>query len=157
VYRRLLKMTLDHLQILEQQIGQLDQELATLLHPYRDAVQRLAEVPDFGVDSAQQIIAEVGVAFFAGEFVRNVHVGQSSHTWWSVRRRRRCSGISAGILEVLLVKRNITIWGSYSTFGREREAEGISRCQSLLTWLAGTLKNSCPPGWIRVSSWTPGS
>jgi transposase len=60
VYRRLLKMTLEHLQILEQQIGQLDQELATLLHPHQDGVQRLAEVPGFGVDSAQQIIAEVG-------------------------------------------------------------------------------------------------
>jgi transposase len=31
-----------------------------LLHPHQDAVQRLAEVPGFGVDSAQQIIAEVG-------------------------------------------------------------------------------------------------
>src|ERR1700731_1787307 len=62
VYRRLLKMTLEQLQILEQQIGQLDQELATLLHPHQDAVQRLAEVPGFGVDSAQQIIAEVGPA-----------------------------------------------------------------------------------------------
>ena len=62
VYRRLLKMTLEHLQILEQQIGQLDQELATLLHPHQDAVQRLAEGPGFGVDSAQQIIAEVGPA-----------------------------------------------------------------------------------------------
>jgi transposase len=62
VYRRLLKMTLEHLQILEQQIGHLDQELATLLHPHQDAVQRLAEVPGFGVDSAQQIIAEVGPA-----------------------------------------------------------------------------------------------
>src|SRR3974377_2089151 len=41
VYRRLLKMTLEQLQILEQQIGQLDQELATLLHPHQDAVQRL--------------------------------------------------------------------------------------------------------------------
>ena len=60
VYRRLLKMTLEHLQILEQQIGQLDQELATLLHPHQDAVQRLAEVPGLAVDSAQQIIAEVG-------------------------------------------------------------------------------------------------
>jgi len=60
VYRRLLKMTLEHLQILEQQIGQLDQELATLLHPHQHAVQRLAEVPGFAVDSAQQIIAEVG-------------------------------------------------------------------------------------------------
>ena len=60
VYRRLVKMALEQLQILEQQIGQLDQELATLLHPHQDAVQRLAEVPGFGVDSAQQIIAEVG-------------------------------------------------------------------------------------------------
>jgi len=60
VYRRLLKMTLEQLQILEQQIGQLDHELATLLHPHQDAVERLAEVPGFAVDSAQQIIAEVG-------------------------------------------------------------------------------------------------
>jgi transposase len=60
VYRRLLKMALEQLQFLEQQIGQLDQELATLLHPHQDAVQRLAEVPGLGVDSAQQIIAEVG-------------------------------------------------------------------------------------------------
>ncbi len=60
VYRQLLKMTLEQLQFLEQQISQLDQELATLLHPYHDAVQRLAEIPGFGVDSAQQIIAEVG-------------------------------------------------------------------------------------------------
>jgi transposase len=60
VYRRLLKMALDQLQFLEQQMAQLDQELASLLHPHQDAVQRLAEVPGLGVDSAQQIIAEVG-------------------------------------------------------------------------------------------------
>jgi transposase len=60
VYRQLLKMTLEQLQFLEQQISQLDQELATLLHPHQNAVQRLAEVPGLGVDSAQQIIAEVG-------------------------------------------------------------------------------------------------
>jgi hypothetical protein len=39
-----LKMTLEHLQILAQQIGQLDQGLATLLHPHQDAVQRLEVV-----------------------------------------------------------------------------------------------------------------
>src|SRR4030088_1922527 len=60
VYRQLRKMALGQLQLLEQQIGHLDQELATLLHPHQDAVQRLAEVPGLGVDSAQQIIAEVG-------------------------------------------------------------------------------------------------
>ncbi len=62
VYRRLLKMALEQLQFLEQQIDQLNQELASLLHQHQDAVQRLAEVPGLGVDSAQQIIAEVGPA-----------------------------------------------------------------------------------------------
>src|SRR5215475_11724563 len=60
VYRRLLKMALEQLQFLEQQIAQLDQEMAGLLSQHPDAVQRLAEVPGLGVDSAQQIIAEVG-------------------------------------------------------------------------------------------------
>ena len=60
VYRRLLKMTLDELQLLDQQIVQLEQETASLLREHQEAVQRLAEVPGLGVDSAQQIIAEVG-------------------------------------------------------------------------------------------------
>jgi len=60
VYRRLLKMALEQLQFLEQQIGLLDQEIASLLRQHQDAVERLAEVPGLGVDSAQQIIAEVG-------------------------------------------------------------------------------------------------
>src|SRR5438046_3280606 len=60
VYRRLLKMALEQLQFLEEQIDRLDQELASLLHLHQDAVQRLAEVPGLGVESAQQVIAEVG-------------------------------------------------------------------------------------------------
>ena len=60
VYRRLVRLALDDLQLIEQQIGQLDQEIASLLREHQDAVQRLAEVPGLGVDSAQQIIAEVG-------------------------------------------------------------------------------------------------
>ena len=60
VYRRLVKMTLEGLQFVEQQIGQLDQEMASLLRQHQDAVERLAVVPGLGVDSAQQIIAEVG-------------------------------------------------------------------------------------------------
>jgi transposase len=62
VYRRLLKMALEQLQFLEQHIGQLDQEIASLLRQHQDAVARLAEVPGLGVDSATQIIAEVGAA-----------------------------------------------------------------------------------------------
>jgi transposase len=60
VYRRLVGMALADLQLLARQIDQVDQELAHLLAAYQDPVQRLAEVPGFGVDAAQQIIAEVG-------------------------------------------------------------------------------------------------
>lgn len=60
VYRRLLTLTLDELDALETQVRQLDEELAQLLHEHQAAVQRLAAVPGLGVDSAQQIIAEVG-------------------------------------------------------------------------------------------------
>ena len=61
VYRRLLKNDARRSwQLLEQQVGQLDQEMASLLSPHQDSVKRLAETPGLGVDSAQQIIAEVG-------------------------------------------------------------------------------------------------
>jgi transposase len=60
VYRRLLKMALEELLLIEEQRDKLDQEMATLLRQQEQAVQRLAEVPGLGVNSAQQIIAEVG-------------------------------------------------------------------------------------------------
>ena len=60
VYRRLLAMTLDQLDLIEAHIRQLDEELARLLRGHQDAVERLAAVPGLGVDSAHQIIAEVG-------------------------------------------------------------------------------------------------
>jgi transposase len=60
LYRRLLKAALEELELIEKQIGQLDQEMADLLRPYQDQVERLAEVPGLRVDSAQQIIAQVG-------------------------------------------------------------------------------------------------
>jgi len=62
VYRQLLKMMFEELEMIEKQIGQLDQDIANLLTQHQDAVQRLAEVPGLGVDSAHQIIAEVGAS-----------------------------------------------------------------------------------------------
>ena len=62
VYRTLIQMTLEELRLLEEQSLQLDREMAKLLGEHQTPVQRLAEVPGLGVDSAQQIIAEVGVS-----------------------------------------------------------------------------------------------
>jgi transposase len=71
-YRRLLKMALEDLYLIEKQIGELDREIAGLLRPHQDQVQRLAEVPGLGLDSAQQIIAEVGVT--AATFPSEAHL-----------------------------------------------------------------------------------
>jgi len=60
LYRRLLAMMLAELKVLEEHMQQLDEELAGLLGAHQEAVQRLAAVPGLGVDSAQQIIAEIG-------------------------------------------------------------------------------------------------
>jgi transposase len=62
VYRQLLRMTLEELRFIEEQINELDKQMANLLAANQDAVKRLAEVPGLGADSAQQIIAEVGAS-----------------------------------------------------------------------------------------------
>lgn len=61
VYRHILKMYLKELALLEEQMGQLDQEMSALMKDHQETVQRLAEVPGLGVNSAHQVIAEVGV------------------------------------------------------------------------------------------------
>jgi transposase len=72
VYRRLLKMALEELKLMEDQIQQLEQEASDLLKQHQDAVQRVAEVPGLGVDSAIQVIAEVGSKAAAFESEKNL-------------------------------------------------------------------------------------
>jgi len=62
VHRELLKLYMERLHLLDQQIEKLEQLMANALHKqHQEAVLRLAEVPGFGLDSAQQLIAEIGV------------------------------------------------------------------------------------------------
>jgi len=61
IHVELLKLYLQRLELLDQQIDHLDQMVATALKQHEDAVIRVAEIRGFGVDSAQQIIAEMGV------------------------------------------------------------------------------------------------
>lgn len=62
IHRQILGLFLTRLQLIEKQIQILEQSITVALHQHQDAVLRLAEVPGFGVDSAQQVIAEVGPA-----------------------------------------------------------------------------------------------
>jgi transposase len=60
LHRQMLQLFLERLGLLDRQIQQLDRMAAETMQPYEEAVIRLAEVPGFGPDSAQQTIAEVG-------------------------------------------------------------------------------------------------
>ena len=60
VHGAMLALQLQRLQLIDQQMEPLHRMIADAMKPQQDAVIRLAEVPGFGVDSAQQIIAEVG-------------------------------------------------------------------------------------------------
>ena len=86
VYRRLLKMVLEELQFLEQQIVKLEQEMASLLIQHQEAVQRLAEVPGLGVASAQQIMAEVGAK--AASFPSEKHLSSGWERALEMKRVR---------------------------------------------------------------------
>ena len=60
VHLQLLQLDLQRLDVIDEQIQKLDQMAADALKQREDAVIRLAQVPGLGVDSAQQLIAEVG-------------------------------------------------------------------------------------------------
>jgi transposase len=60
VFRRLLKLALEELELVEAHIEKLEKEAMDLMQEHQDAIQRVAEVPGFGLDSALQMIAEVG-------------------------------------------------------------------------------------------------
>src|SRR5271166_4205441 len=60
LHRQLLGLYLDRYQMIADQIAKLNRMIAEAMQGHQEAVLRLAEVPGFGADSAQQVIAEVG-------------------------------------------------------------------------------------------------
>jgi transposase len=60
VHREMLGLQLARLRHMNEQIATLNTMIAQAMKPYHETVVRLAEVPGFGIDSAQQVIAEVG-------------------------------------------------------------------------------------------------
>jgi transposase len=61
MHREMLGLQLERLQLIDRQIAKLNGMIAQAMKPHQEAVIRLAEVPGLGVDSAQQVISEVGV------------------------------------------------------------------------------------------------
>jgi transposase len=61
MHRQMLAMQLERLRLIDEQMAKLNVLIAQAMNPHQDTLIRLAEVPGLGIDSAQQIIAEVGV------------------------------------------------------------------------------------------------
>jgi transposase len=76
--QQLLGLYLKHYQLIQQHIEQLDGMIGQAMEPHQQAVTRLAQVPGFGVNSAQQVIAEVGVQ--ASSFASPAHLASWAGT-----------------------------------------------------------------------------
>jgi transposase len=72
MHQQLLKLYLERLQVMDRQVEELKGMVAKALEKNHEAVVRLAQVPGFGADSAQQLIAEVGAD--AGTFPSAAHL-----------------------------------------------------------------------------------
>jgi transposase len=59
-HRLLLGLYLKQVELIDEQIAVLEREIGAAMRPHAAAIERLAEVPGLGIDSAQQIIAEIG-------------------------------------------------------------------------------------------------
>ena len=60
IHRKLLRQHLDRLSLINHQMEELSQCMATQMGPHQAAVLRLIEVPGIGAEAAHQIIAEIG-------------------------------------------------------------------------------------------------
>jgi transposase len=60
LHRQILRLILERAELIDQQIAKLDHSLSEALQKHNEAVVRLAEIPGYGAEAAQQVIAEVG-------------------------------------------------------------------------------------------------
>ncbi len=81
--RLLLQSQLRHLDFIGQEVSQMDQEVATRMDPFEDAVQRLDEIPGVGRRTAEDVLAEIGVDMSrfptAGHLASWAHVCPGNH------------------------------------------------------------------------------
>jgi hypothetical protein len=133
-------MMREELRLIDEQIAQLNQEMANLLSRHQDAVERLAEVPGLGVDSAQQIIADVGataatfpsakqLSSWVGAWPGEEESACVNYSHRSPNGTATCAGFSIRLptllsrLKELSLKLSIAVWP---------RASGINK---LLEWL----------------------
>lgn len=60
-HRTMIRMHLEHLEYLEKQIQELEQQIDSLVNPYRSEIELLITIPGIQKDAAASILAEIGV------------------------------------------------------------------------------------------------
>lgn len=58
--RMMLKTQIEHIEFLEKQISELDQEISKRLTPFEEDLELLDTIPGIGMRTAQQMLAEIG-------------------------------------------------------------------------------------------------
>jgi len=108
VHRQMLGLQLERLGKINEQIATLNTMIAEAMRPYQDTIIRVAEVPGFGIDSAQQVIAEVGAtaATFssAAEFTSWVGTCPGKEESAEENRSSRCAKGNKYMRRILNVK-----------------------------------------------------
>ncbi|MGF7050823.1 transposase [Paenibacillus sp. DS2015] len=59
-HRTMIRMHLDHLEYLEKQLQELEQQIDNLVNPYRNEIELLITIPGIQKDAAASILAEIG-------------------------------------------------------------------------------------------------
>ncbi len=81
--RLLLQSQLRHLDFVDQEISQMNQEVTTRMEPFEDAILRLDEIPGIGRRTAEDVLAEIGLDMSrfptAGHLASWAHVCPGNH------------------------------------------------------------------------------
>ena len=70
--RMMLQSQLRHLDFLDQEIAQLDEEVSKRMCPFEESIQRIMEIPGLGRRTGEQVLAEIGTDM--GRFPSSAHL-----------------------------------------------------------------------------------
>lgn len=70
--RKILSAQLKHIDFLDEQISELDQEIGERMHPFNEELELLDTIPGVGRRTAEEILAEIGTDM--GQFPSHAHL-----------------------------------------------------------------------------------
>ena len=125
-FRMLIQRLVDHLNVLDQQVGELEHEIQ-IWHRENEASQKLAKIPGIGPITASAVVASVGDA---GNFKN----GRQLAAWLGIVPRQHSTGGKATLLGIS--KRGDTYLRTLMIHGARAVIRGAERKPSANPWLS---------------------